>query len=185
MPNPYNLIVIKIVPEAPTDPTKFTTYLTALGGLTITANDLSYNNPSPGQIIKSASYLAPSGLSPAPSPLAGSLTQPAYPAGVTSGIVQTYEFVNAKLSPPEPAYYRPRAFATAVIQIPAPPAGQTTFENLRLTVTWGGTQPIPVQNDYYDVRLDSAAVTPDPNQWHTLAPASTSRSRYRRRHRTR
>jgi hypothetical protein len=174
MPNPYNLIVIKIVPEAPTDPATFTTYLNAMGGLTITAYDLSYNtvsNTPPGPPIGPAAYLAPSGLTAAPLPLVGSLTQPVYPSGVTSGIVQTYEFVNAKLSPPEPAYYRPRAFATAVIQIPAPPAGQTTFENLRLIATWGGSQPIPVPNDYYDVRLDSVATTPDPNQWHTIAPS--------------
>ena len=165
-----NLIVIRIIPQAPTKPDQFTGYLSALGGLQITVNDLSFDNPTPGQNVGSASYIAAGGLTPAPPPLVGSTTQPTYPAGVTNGIVQQYDFVNATLFPPEPAYYHPEAVATAVIEIPSPPPGQTTFENLRLLVSWGGTQPIPVPNDYYDVSL-TPGPTPDPNSWAGLQPS--------------
>ena len=163
-----NLIVIRIVPQGPTDPITFTSYLTALGGLQITANDLSFSNPQPGQNVGSASYIAPGGLTPAPAPLVGSTTQPTYPAGITNGIVQQYDFVPATFF--EPAYYHPEAVAAAVIEIPSPAPGQTTFENLSLSVSWGGTQPIPVTTDYYDVPL-TAGPTPDPNQWATLSPS--------------
>jgi hypothetical protein len=52
-PSSFSLIVIRVVPQAPTDPNRFTTYLGAMGGLQITANDLSFNNPQPGQNVES------------------------------------------------------------------------------------------------------------------------------------
>jgi hypothetical protein len=44
-----SLIVIRIVPQTPVDANTFTDYLNpALGGLQITAFDLSFNNPTTG-----------------------------------------------------------------------------------------------------------------------------------------
>lgn len=161
-----DLIVIQIVPQAATDPTTFTEYLTALGGLQITAFDLSFVSPVTGQNLGSASYIAPTG---GWVPEAGhpdrSATAPTYPAGITNGIVQQVDFTVGL-----PAYYQLESVAIAVIEIPSPPP---TFENLRLVAQWGagaGAQPIPVPTDYYDVTL-AAGPTPAPDSWASLSPS--------------
>ncbi len=65
-----NLIVIRIVPPSPIDPgpfvpqspanpPTFTDYLSYLGGLQITAYDLSFNNLPNGQSVGMAAYVTP------------------------------------------------------------------------------------------------------------------------------
>ena len=151
-----NLIVIRIVPRSPVDPSAFTNYLTALGGLQVTAFDLSFNSPTSGQIVGSAAYVAPDSGTPSPTtPTSGTpppLVTPQYPAGTTNGIVQQYDLIPATLL--ENSFFQLESVATAVIEVPTPPR----FENLRLAVTWGSggsAQPIPITIDYYDVPLSS------------------------------
>ena len=55
-----SLIVIRIVPQAAIDPNKFATeYLDppGLGPLQITAFDLSFNSPTTGQAVGTATYI--------------------------------------------------------------------------------------------------------------------------------
>ena len=166
-----NLIVIRIVPRSPVDPSTFTNYLTALGGLQVTAFDLSFNSPTSGQIVGSAAYVAPNSGTPSPTtPTSGPpppLVTPQYPAGTTSGIVQQYDLIPATLL--ENSFFQLESVATAVIEVPSPPR----FENLRLVVTWGSggsAQPIPITIDYYDVLL-SGGPAPDPGSWAFLSPS--------------
>lgn len=173
-----SLIVIRIVPQGPIDANTFTGYLTALQ---ITAYDLSFGSPSLGTAVTSslpsAAYLAPSTL---PSPVGGPVidpplgftpTTPGYPAGTTSGIVQQYDLQpGASLGLiTESPYYTLESVATAVIQVTTPP-GPAFFENLRLEVTWGGTQAVPVPYEYYNVPVVNGPA-PDPNAWAGLAPS--------------
>ena len=165
------LIVIRVVPESSIDANTFTSYLSALGGLQITAFDLSFNDPSSGQNVGTASYVAPTALPtptapvplPAPPPV-----EAQYPAGITNGVIQQYD-----LEPPtlfDSGYFQLESVATAVIQVAAPSA----LENLRLVVTWGsgaGARPLPVTLDYYDVALVPGPSPADPNQWAALAPS--------------
>src|ERR1700733_11690756 len=166
-----NLIVIRIVPRSPVDPSTFTNYLTALGGLQVTAFDLSFNSPTSGQAVGSAAYVAPNSGTPSPTtPTSGPpppLVTPQYPAGTTSGIVQQYDLIPATLL--ENSFFQLESVATAVIEVPSPPR----FENLRLVVTLGSggsAQPIPITIDYYDVLL-SGGPAPDPGSWAFLSPS--------------
>ena len=177
-----NLIVIRLVPQGPIAAGDFTNYLTALGGLQITAFDLSFNSPTAGQNVGTATVIAPTTLpfplGPVTDPPSGfAITPPKYPSGITNGIVQQYD-----VEPPQfmgltvlSAYYQLESVATAVIEIPSPAAGQTVFENLKLEMSWGsgsGEAPIPVSVEYYNVAL-SPGPTPDPaaNQWASLTPS--------------
>src|SRR5271166_2204850 len=181
-----NLIVIRIVPQAPLDPETFSNYLSALGGLQITAFDLSFNSPTSGQNVGTATFIAPTTppfpLASIANPLPGFVTIPAqYPAGITNGIIQQYDLV-AGPTPPvtippttQSPFYQLESVATAVIEIPSPPPGQTVFENLSLQMSWGsgaGSQSIPVALEYYDVAL-ALGPTPDPNvtSWASLSPS--------------
>ena len=174
-----NLIVIRIVPQSPVDAGTFTNYLKYLGGLQITAYDLSFNSPTIGQSVGSAVYVAPTRL---PSPLQPipdqSPTQKPPRYARNTGIAQQVDHIPAQPEPNNPsvkdsAYYQFQAVANAVIAIPSPPPGQTTFENLRLVATWGSgatSQPIPISSDYYDVALAPGRV-PNHIQWSTLPPS--------------
>lgn len=64
-----SLIVIRIVPQAAIDPNKFTSeYLDppGLGPLQITAFDLSFNSPTAGQAVGTASYIGAASTAPNP-----------------------------------------------------------------------------------------------------------------------
>ena len=168
-------IVIRIVPESPVSGGTFTSFLNALGGLRITAFDLSFNSPTAGQNVGTAVYNAPDAGTPDPTapvlnPGGGfTLTPPSYAGITTNGIVQQYD-----VKPPqivglnvESAYFELEAVATAVIDVTA-----TAFENLRLVVQWGtgaGAQPIPITQEYYNVAV--APSTADPNLWAGLSPS--------------
>ncbi|MBZ5494665.1 MAG: hypothetical protein LAO76_27375 [Acidobacteriia bacterium] len=173
-----SLIVIRIVPETAVDAGTFTNYLTALGGLRIRAFDLSFNSPTTGQNVGTATYIAPTTppsptspvlfTLPAPGP---TIKPPKYPAGTTNGIVQQYDQVPGQSLGPitESSFFELKSVATAVIQVSAP----TAFENLRLEVQWGsgaGSQSIPVTTDYYDVAL-APGPSPNPNFWAALPPS--------------
>ena len=166
-----NLIVIRIIPETPVDPGKFEGYLTASGGLQITAFDLSFNSPTSGQLIGSASYVAPTAAaSPAtPQPTPVTLVPPQYPAHTASGIIQQYDLMPSPAQL-ESVFFQVESVATAIIEVNAP----AKLENLRLTVQWGsgaGARSIPSTNDYYDVTLVPGAA-PDPNSWSPVASSS-------------
>lgn len=178
-----SLIVIRIVPQTPVDANSFTSYLNALGGLKITAFDLSYasvDQQPPGAVIGSAGYIAapPSGGWNLQSD--GNYTSPGEPGYPSpgNGIIQQVDFIVVPL--PYSIYFQLESVATAVIEITTP---LPTFENLRLQVQWG-SQAIPVTTDYYDVAL-AAGPVPDlsswspnplgpitqPDPWSTLAPS--------------
>jgi hypothetical protein len=158
-----SLIIIRIVPQAATDPVSFSSVLAAL---TIETFDVSFTNVDaqpPGQSVGTASFIAASGLTPVLGHPDQSSTPPSYPAGVTNGIVQKMDLVAGIF--PNPSYYQLEAVGIAAIEVAAP----STFENLRLAVQSGG-QTVPVTADYYDVPL-AAGPTPDPATWAGLAPS--------------
>ena len=162
-----NLIVIRITPQSPVDANTFTNYLSALGGLTITAFDLSFDavdNQPQGTQIGSASYIAATpggGWNTQPDGTVNSTNPPNYPSGIVNGIVQNVDFIPTTiLGPPlGPTFYQLESVATAIIEIPSAPI----FENLRLQVQWG-SQAVPINLDYYDVSLDNGP-TPDLTTW--------------------
>jgi len=119
-----SLIVIRIVPQKPTDPLSFTNALTAGGGLKITVATLSFgsvDNQPPGanSVTVTFSDIAPSGgwivsdgsFFPPGVVIASSL--PPYPSGPTGGIVQQVDYIASPLPAAEL-----QAVATAVIQVP-------------------------------------------------------------------
>jgi receptor-binding and translocation channel-forming TcA subunit of Tc toxin/ABC toxin-like protein len=192
------LLVVRIVPQSPVAPADFTNYLTnALGNLQITAYDLSYGNvdnppPGPGAVVGTATYVAatapPNATSPPGNPLAPIIglalplyTPPAYPAGLTSGIVQQWDTVpntgwlligGVLVGPGSLAYGSLESVATALMEL-NPPSG-TALENLRLVAQWGagaGAQPIPVISDFYQLELlPPPAGWQDPNSWPGFTP---------------
>ncbi|MEO6921017.1 MAG: neuraminidase-like domain-containing protein [Collimonas sp.] len=121
------LIVIRLHPDHPIPGGSFSAYLS---GLTVTAYDLSTGDPTVGQVLGSAVYVAP----PVPA-------TPWIPAP-TTGIVQ--HFTTLLLRPPE-------AVATAVIEI-APPAGYKEYvsSDLRIEISRGGST-VTDKTLYYDI----------------------------------
>jgi len=168
-----SLIVIRIVPQKPTDPQSFSNALAAGGGLQITVTTLAFasvDNQPPGANSVTASYipLTPGGgwkVAPSsgpPFPPAGtvfSLSAPPYPAGLIGGIIQQVDHI---LSPVafDPPVFVLQAVATAVLQVPwtAP-----QLENISVTATRGG-ETIAFEVDYYVLAPDTAAV-PDLSTW--------------------
>jgi hypothetical protein len=174
------LIVIRIIPQTPTDAETFTKFLnppSPLGKLQITAFDLTFDsvdNPSPGIEIGSASYIdiTPSsgwtksngGARVPPQGtifVDASLDSPNYPSGSANGIIQQVDFAPTTTvgPPPGPTFYELQSVATAMIEVKSP----TTFENLRLEVEWG-SQAVPLNVDFYDVKLADGPV-PDLSTW--------------------
>ena len=162
-----SLIVIRIVPQTPVDPTTFSSYLNppGLGALQITAFDLSFGNPATGVNVGSASFITPSTAptpvvaTPVPPPV--SFASPQYTPVPSSAIVQQYDLMPS--SPGESAFYQLESVATAVIQIPSASA----FENLRLVAQYGsgaGAAAIPIALDFYDVAV-TAGPAPNLNTW--------------------
>ena len=163
------LLVIRIVPQAAVDPNTFTSgYLnpsgSGLGPLQITALDLSFDSPTPGQGIGTAVYV-PSTAGPSPTNGQGSsqiLQAPTYANDPASGIVQQYDVVPA-VPFSSRAYIQVESVATAIIVVPSVPK----FENLRILAQWGsgpGATQIPVALDYYDVAT-AAGPAPSLNGW--------------------
>ena len=147
------LIVIQIVPESPVDAMVFRKYL---DDLQIQVFDLSFatvgTNPPGGQSVGSASFIPDSG-GWVQTPFQGWMltVPPAYPAGITSGIIQQVDQVGID--------YQLESVATAVIEVDSSAASG----NYRVVVTQSGQtlSAIPYQ---YDRSLDQVA-TPDPATW--------------------
>ena len=170
-----SLIVIRIVPQAASDPNKFATeYLDppGLGPLQITAFDLSFNSPTTGQAVGTATYIGaasttPSPTSPQPANVSPVYLPPQYSPDPTTGIVQEYDL----WPPPDllhTAFFSLASVATAVIDV----ASTTAFENLRLVAQWGsGAGASSVTQDFYDVTLPSAP-PPDLNSWNPTPPTA-------------
>jgi hypothetical protein len=167
-----SLIVIRIVPQTPTDPLSFSSALAADGGLKVTVATLSFdsvNNQPPGANSVTASYIAltPSGgwsvsdgsVFPQGAVIASSL--PPYPSGLTGGIIQQVDYVPSPdpIIDPNPAAEL-QAVATAVLQVPwtAP-----QLENISVTAT-RGTESIALDVDYYVLTPNPTAV-PDLSTW--------------------
>ena len=167
-----SLIVIRIVPQKPTDPLSFSTALAAGGGLQITVTTLAFasvDNQPPGANSVTASYipLTPGGgwsvstglVFPAGAVISSFL--PPYPAGLTGGIIQQVDYVPSPdpIVDPLPAAEL-QAVATAVLQVPwtAP-----QLENISVTATRGG-ETIAFEVDYYVLAPNSVAV-PDLSTW--------------------
>ena len=162
-----DLLVIRVVPQTPVDSNTFTGYLngSGLGPLQITAFDLSFDSPTPGQSIGTATYIAQD--SGTPSPTAAQLgsnppiSPPHYTPDPKSGIVQQYDFEPAVFF--ESAFFHPESVATAIIVVPSVPK----FENLRIAAQWGsgpGATQIPVTFDYTNVAT-AAGPAPSLNGW--------------------
>ncbi|HMG76427.1 MAG TPA: neuraminidase-like domain-containing protein [Pyrinomonadaceae bacterium] len=140
-----NLIIIRLHPLVPTSGTDFTTFLT---GLTITAFDMSVNNPKTGDPIgpTPATYLPPTGFDFA--------NRPTFDPAAT--IVQDYSVPT--IIPPGPIVISasaPQAIATAVITVP-PGRPEYVTADVRLEFNRLG-ETIPVRDLYYDVRIITSA----------------------------
>src|SRR5689334_7650218 len=148
-----NLIVIRLHPAVPTSGSAFTKYLT---GMTIKAFDLSFNNPSSGKLIGTATYLPPSDSK--------------YKDPKKNQIVQHST---------DPLNIAPDlAIATAVISAPGT-AGEYVTGDLRLEITRAGGESVATNSLYYDVSyVDSTSISfppPTPPPFGPIVyPASTS-----------
>jgi hypothetical protein len=151
-----SFLVIRIHPVEPVSGDDFKDYL---DGLTITAFDISFNNPEDGvQIGNPAQYISPTDQDNPPDQ-----DNPLIPNPNTQ-IVQHH--VGLKL----------KAVATAVIEIPDPPDGEEHYLNpdVRLDITRNGNEIAHNQN-YYNVPVAPVSIFPnpqDPNEFQELQPTS-------------
>ena len=164
-----SLLVIRVIPQAAVVPDTFTSYLngSGLGPLQITAFDLSFDSPTAGQSIGTATYIAATS-GPNPTDTNGPaepLQVPQYATDPTSGIVQQYDVV-----PEVPfsarAYFQLQSVATAIIVVPS----VAKFENIRLVAQWGsgaGATPITVPFDY-PVVATAPGPAPSLNGWNAV-----------------
>jgi hypothetical protein len=173
------LITIRVVPSSPLDAATFTQYLdpAGLGPLQITAYVLSFNSPTDGQLIGTASYSSPT-TPPGPPTTYDPITDPVPPPSSLPDYGATTIAQQVDLVPPGPvlgspvlwdsAYFAFQSIATAVIQVAAVPA----FENLRLIATWGAGPNAPqitIDNPFYKVAVPNG--TMDPATWASLPPS--------------
>lgn len=162
-----SLIVIRIVPQKPTDALSFANALAAGGGLQITVTTLAFANVDdqpPGANSVTATYfpIAPAGwgVTGGPYPpgavVSGSL--PAYPAGA-NWIIQQVDYLPPP-GGPFPAVASLQAVATAVLEVPwtAP-----QLENISVTAT-RGMESIAFEVDYYVLVANTAAL-PNLSAW--------------------
>jgi hypothetical protein len=167
-----SLIVVRIVPQKPTDPQSFSNALAAGGGLQITVATLAFasvDNQPPGANSVTASYIP---LTPAggwtvsdgtvfPTGAVISFNLPPYPAGLTGGIIQQVDYVPSPNPIVEPLPVAElQAVATAVLQVPwtAP-----QLENISVTAK-RGSETIALDADYY-VLTPNPATMPDLSTW--------------------
>ena len=137
-----SLLVIRLHPVEPIPGANFTSYLE---GLTIRALDISFNNQA-GSPIGQAQYL------PLPPNPLGILPPPLDP---NTRIVQHYGLSSTPIPVTEP-----KAIATAVIEIPDPPAGgEYRTADIRLEIT-RSSSAIAHKPTYYNVPV---ALTPIPS----------------------
>jgi Tc toxin complex TcA C-terminal TcB-binding domain len=161
-----SLLIIRLHPVEPITGDAFTSYL---NGLSIAAHDASFNNPTgSGAAFGTATYIAPT-LPASPS------VNPAPVQDPNNRITQHFSLT---LSPPIPPSSIPlsarsfSAIATAVIQIPDPPAGgEYRTADIRLEITRGGNE-IAHKPIYYNVPVALAPIPADPNAFPGLQTIS-------------
>ena len=127
-----SLLVIRLHPIEPVTGDEFTNYLT---GLSITAHDLSFTDPTGAATpaLGPATYIAPTTLPPSPSPDPVPVQDP------DTRIVQHFSIDPGGL--PGDFVRNFSAVATSVIQIPDPPAGgEYRTADVRLVITRNGNQ---------------------------------------------
>jgi|APLak6261663543_1056040.scaffolds.fasta_scaffold00218_3 hypothetical protein len=157
-----SLLVIRLHPVEPISGDDFTNYL---NGLSIDAHEVSFNDPAGnGAAFGTANYIAPNlPASPSPNPIP--IPDP------NNRITQHFSINPVSISPPESA----RSFlavATAVIEIPTPPAGgEYNTADIRLVIKRGSNQTDHKQI-YYNVPVAPAPIPGDPNTFPGLGPIS-------------
>lgn len=150
-----SLLIIRLHPVEPITGDNFTGYLT---GLSINAHEVSFNDPAgTGAAFGTAAYIAPNLLHLTP------IQDPA------NRITQHYA-INLLLSGERLREFF--AVATAVIEIPDPPAGgEYNSADIRLVITRGGNEIVHKQV-YYNVPVAPAPMPGDPNDFQRLQPVS-------------
>lgn len=158
-----SLLVIRLHPVEPITDDEFTNYL---NGLSITAHDLSFIDPTGAATpaLGPATYIAPTSLPPSPSPNPTPVQDP------DTRIVQHFSLTPVPLTGDFVRNFL--AVATAVIEIPDPPAGgEYRTADIRLEITRGGN-PIAHKPVYYNVPVAPASIPSDPNAFPGLQPIS-------------
>lgn len=145
-----SLLVIRLHPVEPITGDDFTNYL---DGLSIDAHEVSFNDPAgSGPAFGTADYIAqtnPGAWPPDPDP--------------NTQIVQHYDNIFVS------SFY---ATATAVIEIPDPPAGgEFRSADVRLVIRRGVNQT-EYKQIYYNVPFAPAPIPADPNDFPDLEPIS-------------
>jgi hypothetical protein len=156
-----SLLVIRLHPVEPITGADFTSYL---NGLSITAHEVSFADPAgTGPAFGTAAYIAPT-LPPSPSP------DPSPVPNLNTRITQHFGIKPIPLSTNfEREFF---AVATAVIQIPDPPAGgEYRTADVRLEIK-RGTNTIVHKQIYYNVSVAPAPIPPNPNVFPALQPIS-------------
>ncbi|MCY7282514.1 MAG: insecticidal toxin complex protein, partial [Cyanobacteria bacterium CAN_BIN43] len=158
-----SLLVIRLHPVEPITGNAFTSYL---NGLSIAAHDLSFTDPTGAATpaLGPATYIAPTTLPPSPSPDPTPVQDP------DTRIVQHFGITPGGL--PGDFVRSFSAVATAVIQIPDPPAGgEYRTADVRLVITRNGNE-IAHKPIYYNVPVAPAPIPADPNAFPGLQPIS-------------
>ncbi|MEQ9238017.1 Tc toxin subunit A-related protein [Coleofasciculus sp. E2-BRE-01] len=152
-----SLLIIRLHPEQPIPGDEFTNFL---NGLSIAAHEISFNDPEGSEsAFGTATYIAPT-LPPFPSP-----PDP----DPNSRITQHFSII-----PIEPGVFVRTfaAVATAVIEIPDPPAGgEYRTADVRLVITRNGNE-IAHNQIYYNVPVSNAPLPGNPNDFQNLQPVS-------------
>lgn len=158
-----SLLVIRLHPVEPITGDEFTNYL---NGLSITAHDLSFADPTGAATpaLGPATYIAPT-LPPSPS------LDPTPVQDPDTRIVQHFSIIPGGIPGDFERIFS--AVATAVIEIPDPPAGgEYRTADIRLEITRGGS-PIAHKPIYYNVPVVFPAPSlADPNAFPGLQPIS-------------
>jgi hypothetical protein len=154
-----SLLVIRLHPTEPVTGDEFTNYL---NGLSITAHELSFTDPTGAATpaLGPATYIAPS-LPPSPS------LDPTPVQDPDTRIVQHFSLT---FGIPTNTYVRNfSAVATAVIEIPDPPAGgEYRTADIRLEITRNGS-PIAHKPIYYNVPVALTPIPADPNDFPNIS----------------
>ena len=158
-----SLLVIRLHPVEPIIGDEFTNYL---NGLSITAHDLSFTDPTGAATpaLGPATYIVPT-LPDSPSPNPTPVQDP------DTRIVQHFSITE---SDDLPVFFERNflAVATAIIEIPDPPAGgEYRTADIRLEITRGGNE-IAHKPIYYNVPVAPAPIPGDPNDFPGLQPIS-------------
>ncbi|MDH3643201.1 MAG: hypothetical protein OES38_13960, partial [Gammaproteobacteria bacterium] len=155
------LLIIRLHPVESVSGDDFTNYL---NGLSIVAHEVSFNDPDGSTpAFGTATYIAPT-LPPSPSP------DPTPDPDPDSRITQHFSIDPVPLGPDFVRNFS--AIATAVIEIPDPPAGgEYQTADIRLVITRGGSDIVHRQI-YYNVPVAPAPIPADPNDFPDLQPSS-------------